>query len=85
MPAETTDAFMEGVSHHKRIIRQNPCQALSARSLCFDFPQNDLICHPRRHLGNVDHLIAVETKAFDDLEIDTLISQESHRGVVSKG
>jgi hypothetical protein len=49
------------------------------------FPQNDLICDPRRHLGNVDHLMAVETKAFDDLEIDTLISQESHRGVVSKG
>ena len=42
--------------------------------------RNDFINDPRRHLGHLGNLVAIESKAFDNLTVDAFISQESHRG-----
>jgi O-methyltransferase involved in polyketide biosynthesis len=47
--------------------------------------QDDFIHDPRRHLGDVCNLMAIEAKAFDNLTVDAFIGEESHRGVVSRG
>src|SRR5713226_6644078 len=38
--------------------------------------QNDFIHDPRRHLGQVGNLVAIESKAFENLAVDAFISQE---------
>src|SRR5712691_8034642 len=99
MAAETTEAFVAGARPHKRTSR-TPVDALplpkdeSAEILVsrdqhslrvLTLTQNGFIHDPRRHLGHVGNLVAIESKAFDNLTVDALISEESLRGDVSTG
>jgi len=38
-----------------------------------------------RHFGYVRDIMAIEAKEFDDLTVDALVGEESHRGIVSRG
>jgi len=40
--------------------------------------QYDFIRDPRRHLGYICDLMAIEAKAFDNLTVDALIGEERH-------
>jgi len=47
--------------------------------------QDDFIHDPRRHLGHICNLMAIQAKAFDNLTVDTLIGKQRHREIVSRG
>lgn len=68
------DEFTEILVSRNQHARRNPT-----------LHQDDFIHDPRRHLGYVRNLMAIEAKAFDNLTVDAFIGEEGHRGIVSRG